>query len=196
MFRSKLKDDDLIRLVVAGDAEFFEVLILRYRDHVSRIVGGHVPQDMVPEVAHEVFVKAYTALATYAFERPFAHWLATIAIHHCYDVWRQAAVRREVSISGTGEEPHQWADRLLATESDERFATVVRQQDATAVMHWALAKLSAENRMVVTLVHLDGYSVREAAELLGWSIVNVKVRAHRARQQLRKILETLLREST
>jgi len=41
----------------------------------------------------------------------------------------------------------------------------------------------------VTLVHLEGYSVREAANLLGWTVVNVKVRAHRARQQLRKILE-------
>jgi RNA polymerase sigma-70 factor (ECF subfamily) len=49
--------------------------------------------------------------------------------------------------------------------------------------------------MVLTLVHLEGHSVREAAELLGWSTVNVKVRAHRARQQLRKVLEGLLRDS-
>jgi RNA polymerase sigma-70 factor, ECF subfamily len=48
--------------------------------------------------------------------------------------------------------------------------------------------------MVVTLVHLEGRSVREAAELLGWSVVNVKVRAYRVRQQLRKILDTLLRD--
>jgi len=50
--------------------------------------------------------------------------------------------------------------------------------------------LSPENRAVLTLVHLDGHSVREAASLLGWSVVNVKVRAHRARQALRKILGT------
>jgi RNA polymerase sigma-70 factor (ECF subfamily) len=41
---------------------------------------------------------------------------------------------------------------------------------------------------VLTLVHLDGYTVREAAGLLGWSVVNVKVRAHRARQMLRTLL--------
>jgi RNA polymerase sigma-70 factor (ECF subfamily) len=59
---------------------------------------------------------------------------------------------------------------------------------AAELLQWALGHLSAENRLVLTLVHLDGYSVREAAGLLGWSAVNVKVRAHRARQLLRTLL--------
>ena len=67
----------------------------------------------------------------------------------------------------------------------------MRQRETTHLLQWALARLSPENRMVVTLVHLEGYSIREAAELLGWSMVNVKVRAHRARRQLRDILEQL-----
>jgi RNA polymerase sigma-70 factor, ECF subfamily len=73
---------------------------------------------------------------------------------------------------------------------------MVRQRDATNLLQRALAQLSPENRMVVDLVHLEGHSVREASELLGWTVVNVKVRAHRARQQLRKILDTLLKDST
>ena len=56
------------------------------------------------------------------------------------------------------------------------------------MLQWALGHLSAENRLVLTLVHLDGYSVREAANMLGWNVVNVKVRAHRARQMLRTLL--------
>jgi RNA polymerase sigma-70 factor (ECF subfamily) len=56
------------------------------------------------------------------------------------------------------------------------------------VLEWALRQLSAEDRAVLTLVHLEGHSVREAAKLLGWSAINVKVRAHRARQALRTLL--------
>jgi RNA polymerase sigma-70 factor (ECF subfamily) len=41
--------------------------------------------------------------------------------------------------------------------------------------------------MVLTLVYLEGQSVREAARLLGWSVVNVKVRAHRAKRALRRL---------
>ena len=63
------------------------------------------------------------------------------------------------------------------------------------VLEWALRQLSPENRAVLTLVHLDGYSVREAAQLLGWSLVNVKVRAHRARQALRALLRHTHTES-
>jgi RNA polymerase sigma-70 factor, ECF subfamily len=182
---------------VAGDVDCFEELLMRYQEHVGRIVAGHVPREMVDEVAHDVFVRAYTSLPTYSFRTPFSHWLSTIAVRSCYNVWRSVSARKEVPLSGPSdvpEEQQQWTEHLLAAESKERFDTMVRQQDAANLLQRALAQLSPENRMVVTLVHLEGRSVREAAELLGWSVVNVKVRAYRVRQQLRKILDTLLRD--
>lgn len=190
-----LPDEEIIRRVVAGEVDLFEELLMRYQEQVGRIVAGHVPREMVEEVAHDVFVRTYTSLPTYSFRTPFSHWLSTIAVRTCYDVWRNVSARKEVSLSGSSdaaEEQQQWAEDLLAAESKERFDTMVRQRDAANLLQGALAQLSPENRMVVTLVHLEGRSVREAAELLGWSVVNVKVRAHRARQQLRKILDALL----
>src|ERR1043166_2793395 len=89
-------DDEIIRRVVAGDADLFEHLITRHRAHVSRIVGGHVPREMVEEVAHDVFVRAYTSLPTYSFRQPFPHWLATIAVRTCYDHWRSLSARKEI----------------------------------------------------------------------------------------------------
>jgi RNA polymerase sigma-70 factor (ECF subfamily) len=52
-----------------------------------------------------------------------------------------------------------------------------------------LNKLSADERLVITLLELEEKSVREAAELTGWSEANVKVRAFRARHALKKVLE-------
>ncbi len=196
-YRSALPDDEIIRRVLAGDTDLFEELLMRYQEHVGRIVAGHVPREIVDEVAHDVFVRAYTSLPTYSFRTPFSHWLSTIAVRSCYDAWRSVSARKEVSLSGSSdaaEEQQQWIEHVLATESKERFGVMVRQQDATNLLQGALAQLSPENRMVITLVHLEGRSVREAAELLGWSVVNVKVRAHRARQQLRKILNVLLKD--
>lgn len=196
---SELSDAEIIRRVVAGEVDLFEELLLRYQQHVGRIVAGHVPREMVEEVAHDVFVRAYTSLPTYSFRTPFSHWLSTIAVRSCYDVWRSISARKEVPLSGPSdavEEQQEWTEHLLAAESRDRFDTMVRQRDASNLLQRALAQLSPENRMVVDLVHLEGHSVREAAELLGWTVVNVKVRAHRARQQLRKILDTLLKDST
>ena len=194
---SSLPDEEIIRRVLVGDTDLFEELLMRYQEHVGRIVGGHVPREMVDEVAHDVFVRAYTSLPTYSFRTPFSHWLSTIAVRTCYDAWRTVSARKEVPLSGPSEVPdeqQQWTEHVLARESKERFDAMIQQQDATNLLQWALAQLSPENRMVMTLVHLEGHSVREAAELLGWTVVNVKVRSHRARQQLRKILETLLRD--
>jgi RNA polymerase sigma-70 factor, ECF subfamily len=196
---SELLDEEVIRRVVAGEVDLFEELLLRYQEHVGRVVAGHVPREMVEEVTHDVFVRAYTSLPTYSFRTPFSHWLSTIAVRSCYDVWRSVSARKEVPLSGPSEaveEQQQWTEHLLAAESKDRFDTMVRQRDATNLLQRALAHLSPENRMVVDLVHLEGHSVREAAELLGWTVVNVKVRAHRARQQLRKVLDTLLKDST
>jgi RNA polymerase sigma-70 factor (ECF subfamily) len=194
--RSRLSDEELIRLVVAGDAEPFAELVLRHRGHVSRIIKGHVPASLIPEVAHDIFVKAYTALGTYAFERPFGHWLAVIAVRHCYDIWRRAARRKEVSLSGPTSRTFPDLETVLAVKSQTQYIEKLRQQEATTLVHWALGQLSPENRMVVTLVHLDGYKMREAADLLGWSVVNVKVRVHRARRQLRRIIDRLAERGT
>ena len=190
MAQSFRADDDLVRRVVAGETECFEDLMLRHRNHVRRIVGNHVPHDRVAEVAQEIFVKAYTGLGTYRFEEPFPHWLATIAVRSCYDFWRTQQVA-DVPVSALTADHHRWIDRVMAARSDEDFAEQARREEASEVLQWALARLSPENRLVVTLVHLDGHSIREAAALLGWSVVNVKVRAHRARRALRNILEEL-----
>ena len=186
------RDEDIIPRILAGEVELFEELITRYKHHVGRIVAGHVRRDMVEEVAHEAFVRAYVSLSTYSFQVPFEHWLARIALRSCYDAWRTVASRKEVSLGGLGDEHQQSAERLLAAESAERFDELIRQRETAELLQAALAQLSPENRMVVTLVHLEGHSVREAAKRLGWSVINVKVRAHRARRQLRTVLEKLL----
>ncbi|MCK4550281.1 MAG: RNA polymerase, partial [Candidatus Krumholzibacteria bacterium] len=59
------------------------------------------------------------------------------------------------------------------------------------IMMRALDQISPADRAVIELVHLEERWVREAADLLGWSTANVKVRAHRARKKLRKILEKM-----
>jgi RNA polymerase sigma-70 factor (ECF subfamily) len=168
--------------------------MIRYRQHVGRIVAAHVPFDMVEEAVHETFVRAYTSLRTYSFRMPFSHWLATIAVRSCYDLWRSVLRRKEIPLSALTDAHRDWADRILAEQSDSHFDDLIRRRESAELLDWALAHLSVENRMVVTLVHLEGRPVREAAKLLGWSVANVKVRAYRARRQLRKVLEQLLRD--
>ena len=187
------EDCDIIRLVLDGEVDRFAELIARYQQHVTRITNRHVPSDHVAEVAHDVFVRAYTSLSSFSGKTPFEHWLSGIAVRTCYDFWRSRR-REALPISALTTDHQAWMDHVLAAESDDQFREQARRQAAAELLQWALGHLSAENRLVLTLVHLDGYSVRDAAGLLGWSLVNVKVRAHRARQMLKTLLLERMRQ--
>ena len=180
-------DLQIINRVLQGDVECFAELIDRYQQHVTNIVNRHVPSDHVAEVAHDVFVRAFSGLAGFSTGVPFEHWLSGIAVRTCYDFWRTRS-REDVPVSSFTEEHDAWIDQVLADESDVRFQEQARRQETTEILQRALQRLSPENRLVLTLVHLEGHSVREAARLSGWSVVNVKVRAHRARHALRRLL--------
>jgi len=192
--RSSREESDLVRRIRQGETERFAELIDRYQRHVGRIVGRRAPAERVRELVHEVFVKAYVNLAQFSDSVPFEHWLAGIAVRTCYDFWRERA-RKEVPVSALSEDHQRWIEQTLSSQSDRQFRDQTAKQEAAEVLEWALRQLSPENRAVLTLVHLDGYSVRETAQLLGWSLVNVKVRAHRARRALRALLRHTLTES-
>ena len=55
-----------------------------------------------------------------------------------------------------------------------------------------LARLSADDRLVLTLLDVEGFSVAEIAEMTSWSVSKVKVRAHRARAHLRRVMQRFL----
>jgi RNA polymerase sigma-70 factor, ECF subfamily len=187
-------DVDIISRVIEGDVNAFEVLIARYRSLVFGILLKHVPPDRAEEVAQDTFVEAFRSLGSFSSRSPFKHWLSKIAVRCCYNFWREQYGNKEIPASSFSEDAGKWLDDVLAADSREAFEREAASNDAAEVLAYAMDKLSAEDRMVLTLVHLDGYSVKEAANLLGWSLVLVKVRAHRSRNKLRKIISELLEE--
>jgi RNA polymerase sigma-70 factor, ECF subfamily len=176
-------DAAVIREVLAGNVDAFELLVKRYQGYISGIVTKHVPGDRIQEVAHETFVRAYQSLETFQARKPFKHWLSRIAIRCCYDFWREHYRNRETPISSMPREAQYWIEGLLTDRSVDS-----RPQDPEAlhVLRWAMDRLSAEDRMVLTLVHLEEHTIAEAAGLLRWSVPKVKIRAYRARKRLRK----------
>jgi RNA polymerase sigma-70 factor (ECF subfamily) len=79
-------------------------------------------------------------------------------------------------------------DDLTSEPKDLRIDAQLSAAEARSVVLWAVARLKPEERLVITLMELEEKSVREIAGLTGWTEVNVKVRAWRARQALKRIL--------
>ncbi|MEJ2069010.1 MAG: RNA polymerase sigma factor [Syntrophobacterales bacterium] len=189
-FPNNVPDDAaVIRSILNGNINSFEILMERYQDHVSRIVGNHIPKDYAPEVAHDTFVQAYQSLRRYEGTGLFKHWLSKIAVRCCYDFWRNYYQKKENQVFPLPDDCRNWVDHLLSHQSSDGDAERI---EARNLLQWALGQLSAAERTVLTLTYLNGYSVAEAAELMGWSVIRIKVQSHRARKKLRKILAEIL----
>jgi len=182
------QDSEIISRVLGGDANAFETLVHRYSRLIFGIVGKHIPRDRVDEVAQDAFVEGFRSLSSFSQTSPFGHWMAKIAVRCCYDFWRKHHRKKEVLVSDLSQGAQDWMDNLLAVQSNETFKREAAAAEAVEVLDHALGRLSAEDRMVVTLVHLEGLPVKEAAALLGWSSTAVKVRTHRSRKKLRRII--------
>jgi RNA polymerase sigma-70 factor (ECF subfamily) len=189
-----------VRAVLAGDVDAFAVLVGRYERRVASIVARHVPRDQVAETAHEVFVRAFQSLSGYKERSPFEHWLSSIAVRTCCDYWRGRGRRRETlesDLPGGSEDDRSFIDNVAdEAGGGDPVAAEVERREAARLLHLALGRLSAEDRMVVSLVHLEGASVAEAAALLGMSAANVKIRAFRARGKLRAFLAGLMADGS
>jgi RNA polymerase sigma-70 factor (ECF subfamily) len=181
-------DAEIVRQVLDGDVNAFETVVLRHRGLVLAIVKKHVPEDAVEETSQEAFVRAYQALPTFKGTGAFSKWLSSIAVRTCYDYWRKAYRSREIPISALTEKHSQWLEEIISQWPEVAPEEREPQTEAREILNWALGKLSAEERMVLELVYLEGRSVQEAAELLGWSKANVKVRSFRSRMKLEKLL--------
>ena len=168
-------DERLIQSTLAGDDEAFAELVRRHKRKVFGIAARFARNDHeLDDICQEIFVKAYQKLKSFRGEAPFEHWVSRIAVHACYDFLRKTRRERE----------NVPLDAIEIGTADN-----VSARDAAEILQWAMARLSADERLVLTLLELEEKSVRDTAELTGWSESNVKVRAFRARQTLKKILE-------
>ena len=151
-----------------------------------------MPRHEVEETTQDVFVRAYRSLPAFKGTGDFSHWLSAIAVRTCYDYWRKAYRAKEIPLSELTDRHQQWLENVISAQSEESSAPKGYRSEASEVLDGALARLPAEDRMVLELVYFEGLSVKEAANLLGWSVANVKVRLFRARKKLEKTLKRMI----
>jgi RNA polymerase sigma-70 factor (ECF subfamily) len=184
-------DAEVIAQIVSGEVNAFERLLKRYQAHVVRIVKKHIPFDKVEEVAQDVFIRVYQSLPNFKRDDSFKKWLSTITIRTCYDFWRKHYRYREIPMSSLSEKHQVWLEEATSTSSTQSFHEKDAQKEAREILDWALDRLSPEDRIVLELVYLEGFSVKEAANLLGWSTAKVKVRSFRSRKKLHKLINEM-----
>jgi RNA polymerase sigma-70 factor (ECF subfamily) len=184
-------DAELIAAVLAGETEKFEALVVRYQPRVFATARRYARRESeVEDIVQEVFLKAFQKLAGFRGEAPFEHWLMRLTTHTCYDFLRSHQRNREMAFTELSTEESDWLDRFIVQpDSADENAEAAR-----LLVEKVLSSMSPAGRLIITLLEIEDRSVKEIAQMTGWSIPLVKVRAFRARAEMRKILASLKRE--
>jgi RNA polymerase sigma-70 factor (ECF subfamily) len=182
---------ELIAAVLKGDSASFEPLVHKYSPRVFATARRYARRESeVEDIVQEVWLKSFHKLKSFRGDAPFEHWLMRLAVRTCYDFLRGHQRNREASFSDLSEPENEWLERFAAQpESASERADAAKQ-----LIERILEQMSPPARLVITLLEIEDRSVKEISELTGWSVPLVKVRAFRARAEMRKILARLARE--
>jgi len=166
-----------------GDGDAYARIVRRYQGPIGQYMWRFTRRrEDYEERVQEVFVQAYSSLGRYKAKAPLLHWLRRIATRVGYRYWKEQARKRS----------HRQMSLEDWQEEAEANSTEVSDREAAEIVHSLLLRLAPRDRLVLTLMYLDGRSVAEASELTGWSKTMVKVQAHRARARLKKLLEEVM----
>ncbi len=184
-------DSELVAAVLAGDTASFEPLVARHSPRVFATARRYARRESeIEDIAQEVWGKAFQRLATFRGEAPFEHWLMRMTVRTCYDFLRAHQRNRETNLVDLAEDESQWLERFaVAPEGASEESTAARQ-----LVERLLGMLSPPARLVITLLEIEDRTVKEISELTGWSVPLVKVRAFRARAEMKKCLQRIVRE--
>jgi RNA polymerase sigma-70 factor (ECF subfamily) len=184
-------DAEFIAEVLQGNAASFEPLIQKYSPRVFATVRRYSRRESeIEDVVQEVWLKSYQKLGSFRGEAPFEHWLMRLTVRTCYDFLRRHQRNRESAFSELSEPESDWLERFASQpESLADDADAARQ-----LVERVLAGLSSQARLIITLLEIEDRSVKEIAELTGWSVPLVKVRAFRARADMRKALTRIAKD--
>jgi RNA polymerase sigma-70 factor (ECF subfamily) len=141
----------------------------------------------IEDIVQEVWSKAYQKLGSFRGDAPFEHWLMRLAVHTCYDFLRAHRRNRESSFSELSEPEGDWLHRFVAAPPDSNEQVEAARQ----LIARLLDPLSPAARLVITLLEIEERSVKEISKITGWSVPLVKVRAFRARAEMKKRLAKL-----
>ncbi len=180
----------LVRRVQDRDELAFREMVGRYQSKVFSIIFGILRNhNDAEDISQQVFAKIYFSIKNFDFRSSLLTWIYKITVNECYDYLRKKRVRKLVYESDFSEEDTRRMENSDAVVDRERPMDVaLAQRDLVLKL---LKKLSAEDRTMILLKEVEGYSVEELSQVSGLNENTIKVKLFRARQKLLKAAQRL-----
>ncbi|WP_152365097.1 RNA polymerase sigma factor SigM [Microlunatus speluncae] len=177
-------DQELLRAHVDGDPNAFSTLVTRHQERLWAIALRTMrnPEEAA-DALQDAYISAFRRAGSFRGDAQVTTWLHRVVVNACLDRIRRNKVRLADPLP---DDPDRAAE-LGVTESIDPLELKEQRSDVAA----ALLQLNADQRAALVLIDMEGYSVEEAATILGCAPGTVKSRCARGRAKLVPLLRHL-----
>lgn len=186
----QLTDQALVERVQQGDKKAFNLLVARYQNKVAGLLTRYVPQNDIPDVVQESFIKAYRSLDSFRGDSAFYTWLYRIAVNTAKN-YLTAQGRRPPTedILAEDAESYEMGGNLreVDTPENEMLSNELRK-----IVFDTINSLQEDLRTAITLREMEGLSYEDIAEIMACPVGTVRSRIFRAREIIEAKIKPLL----
>ena len=178
----KCPDADIIRHVLSGETDYFELLMRRYNQRLFRVIRSYVgSRASTEDIMQEAYIKAFTRLDQFRGEASFSTWLIRIGINEAL-----RHLRKNRPYANSIDDDLTSARIISLKDNDEagpENRTIMNEN--RHILEEAIDQLPEKYKVVFMMREIEGMSHAEVADALDVSESNAKVRLHRAKSMLR-----------
>ena len=174
---TEIPDETLVTMVLQGETEAFAFIVDRYKVQIYNLMYrfSNSTEDAA-DMTQEVFCRAFERLTQYEKRKQFFSWLYTLALNHARD-WSKKKKNRIRKLARFSAETETYATRSAHA--------LLEANQETDTLTAALNTLPADRREMVVLRYRHERSIKELAEIFELTESAVKMRLHRALEDLR-----------
>ena len=186
-------EEELVGRVIAGDADAEDEFFKMYRPRLFRasmyFLGANDSE--ADDIVQETFIIALPKLKDYVFNAPIYAWLRQICLRLCY-----ARMRSRKRVLMSVEEDLEMLLRRQAEERVQNESSEIEKQERLKLLDGLKKHLSPDSRQIIELRHVQGMSYVLISQSLKIPLGTVMSRLARARDQMRKLVETAAEEAS
>jgi RNA polymerase sigma-70 factor (ECF subfamily) len=183
---------EVIENCKAGDEKAFAEIVLHRQKKVFNIAYRMLGNsEEAKDLAQEVFISVFESIKDLKEEIKFDAWLTQITLNHCRNRWKYLK-RRQYFNSDSLDDPIETEDgsmpRAIYDPSDNPEVLFEKKMIQQLIQR-GLLELKEDQRELLVLRDLQGFSYEEMGETLGLPEGTIKSKLHRARMDLKQVLE-------
>ncbi|MEQ9403128.1 MAG: RNA polymerase sigma factor [Cyclobacteriaceae bacterium] len=185
---SRLPEHEVIRRILSGEKELYEILMRRNNQKLFRVIRGYLmDQNEIEDIMQDTYLTGYEKLWQYRQNAQFSTWLIRIGINHALAFIKKKSTLKVITTESLND------DKPVEIKDENQPGPEHRmmQNETKKILEQAIGNLDEKYRSIYIMREIEEMSIAEISDCTGLSGSNVKVRLHRAKSMIRNNLYSL-----